>query len=175
MEQRLGDFVRADVGDAGVVDLSVPPQILERAQRLFDRHGVVPPVTEIEVDGVGGHAAEGRLASGLQMSPSVAAMDRQPPHGEIPLGGHDQLVPVLAFFHPPAQQGLGAAAGRHLDRNGIAVCGVEEADPPVVSRVEDREARLFVGLAGQRHGSEAELGDFEAGSPKAVPLHGTQI
>ena len=83
--QRLHQMPAGKVGAADVADLARPHQIVERAQRLFDRRDGVEAVQLIEVDVVGAEPAQAGLARRDQVVPRGADVVRPGPMRNVAL------------------------------------------------------------------------------------------
>jgi hypothetical protein len=122
-------------------------------------------------------ALQAGLAGLDQMRPAAAAGIGALAHAAVRLGRQHEFVPG----HAGILQGLaGDLLGQAV---GIDVGGVEEVDPGIerpgdkavgVGLAEIADLAPDVAAAAERHGSETELGDEQAGRAEFLHVHGTR-
>ena len=160
----LADDPGRGVADAEVEDFTRGDDVVERVHDFGDGSGVVPPVDVEQVDVARLEFLQAGLERDVQAFRVVARvvlleLDRSGRRiGRGELGGEDDLVAVLAGFHPFAEPFLGFL---HL----VVVGGVDEVAAVVEEVVEDFERGFLVAFAqefGPRvakvHGAETEGG-----------------
>src|SRR3970040_263456 len=145
--------------------------VVERAQRLVHRRLGVGVMDLVEVHVVGAEPAQRALDGVEDMLARGAAVPGPGTHGTRALGGDHEVV--AAVPEPPAQDLFGAAHGVEGAAQRIDVGGVEEGDPARRGPVEDRDRGRLVALEPERHGTETEARDLEAGAAEADMAHGT--
>src|SRR3990172_1550448 len=151
--------------------LASPHHVVERAQRLVHRRLGVGVMDLVEVHVVGAEAAQRALDGVEDMLARGAAVPGPGAHGARALGGDHEVV--AAAPEPPAQNLFGAAHGVEGAAQRIDVGGVEEGDPARGRPVEDGDRDRLVALEPERHGTETEARDLEAGAAEADMAHGT--
>ena len=177
------------IGKPDMADLAGLDEIIQRAERLLDRHlvrrimqpigiaagaeqlrGAVGPVQLVEVDIIRPQPLQRgfeRLGDMGAVQPGRAAL--RPQVGIAPprhLGGEDHPIARAAEREPIADEALGGALRLALRGNGIDFRGIEEVDAMV-----ERHVHLGMGfglgvLLSPGHGAKADGGDAQIGAAK---------
>ncbi len=136
-EQRLRELPRQHRRGAEVEDLARLHHVVQRLERLLDRHPSVPAVRLVQVDVVGAQAAEAvvdllhDVLAG--QAHAVGSLAHRPEH----LGGDHDLLAVGEVRQGAAHDLLAGAVGVHVGR-------VEEVDAGLDRPLDVGPARLLV-------------------------------
>jgi hypothetical protein len=154
IDRALG-LPRRPVADRGVDHLARAHQVLEPAHRFLDRRQRVVAMQEQHIDAIGLQPLEAGLDRLDDMAPRGAACVEVGADLGVDLGGEHKVVAMA--LHQPAED---------LLRNALVVLvgGVEEVDAGVAAGFVHRRGGHLVGVAAERHGAEAELGNLDAGA-----------
>ena len=103
----------------------------------------------------------------------LPGVERRRPGRDEALGGDDEPVPFP--LQPAAEDFLGDPAGTQVPAERVGVRGVDEVDAAFGRAVEDRPRGRFVALQTERHRSQAQPGDLQAGSAESGVIHGRTL
>ena len=143
---------------------SLADELVERAERLLERHVGVGPVHLVQVDAVGAQPAQAVGDRFAHPSPRAAAVLRIVVHRVAELGRqHDSVA--------AAGEELAEHVLRHAEV--VDVGGVDERDAGVERHVEHLPALVAVGVAprAEHHRSQPERADFDARRTQPTNLH----
>src|SRR6187402_1019711 len=173
---RLGEALHevpaGEIGRADIADLARADQVVERAQRLFDRRQRIEAVHEIQVDMIGLEPLEACLDRADQMETRRTGIVGPGALAEAGLG-RDQGLVALALER--RTQNLLRRTFR------IDVGGVEQGDARIEADVDQPAGLIDIGRApsleegigaAERAGAEAQCGDLEAGAAELAIVHG---
>ena len=144
--------------------------MVERGQRLVDRHGALEAVDLVQVDGLDAEPAQARLAPLHDVLARDAAHVGSISHREMHLGGEDDLFHLR---HLP--QGASGDLLAHPHR--VHVGGVEEVDAQIQGFLEERAGVDFVEYPGPPFGSavghaaQTDPGNLEAAAAQLRVFH----
>lgn len=150
-----GDHPGWGVGEADVVDASLPDQIVQTPHHLFDRGGEVPHVEPEQIDMVGPEPLQAGPDGADQVLAVVSAEVRVGGSlGQGVLGGNDEPVPVS--LHQIADDPLAGAIG-------VVAAGVDEVPARLGVCLEDRSALCSrctpAPVITKGHGAQRQFGD----------------
>ena len=147
--------------------------VVQRLERLLDRHVVVPAMDLVEIDVVGAEPLQAGVDLGQDRLARQAGAVRPLAHAAVDLGRDHHLVAPREVEQRAADD-LFAGAVR------IDVGGVEEVDAEVERLLDERPARRLaerprvvaaLGLA-VAHAAQADARDVEAGAAELDVVHG---
>src|SRR5262249_19015767 len=123
----------------------------------------------VEVDAVGLHALERRLAGAHDVERREARLVGPVAHAAVNLGGeHDLVAPAAALREPAADDLLGPALSF---LPAVDVRRVEEVDTELEGPVHDALRILLAGLRAEIHRSQAQARHLEPGASESGDLH----
>ena len=149
---------------AGVADLALAHQVVERAHQFVHRRVGVGPVHLVQVDPVGLQAAQAGV-EGLHDPPARGAALVRPRAHRVPELRAEHHV-VAAPPERAAHDLLGLPVGVHVGR-------VDHVDAGVERVVDDALAVVVIGVAPrpEHHGAEAQAAHPHAGGSQGSLLH----
>src|SRR5215212_4247440 len=153
-------------GEAEVLDLALPDQLLHGAGDVLDRYVWIDPVLVEEVDAVGLQAPERLLGDPTDpLGPAVEALLRIAVL-EAELRRDYDLVP---------ERGERLAHDLLVRVGAVCLRGVEKGDAALVGRPDQRDRLPCFGRGAiseaQAHGTVAEGGDLQAAVTECTLLH----
>ena len=172
--EHLGELKGVHAGSADVERLAGAHDVVQRAQRLFDRRVVIEAVDLIEVDVIGAEAAQAGVDGVVDVFAREAALVGVVAHRVEDLGGDDDAVARGEVLQR-------AAGDLFADAVGVHVGGVEEVDAGFQRAADEGPAFLFLQhpvaplLRAVCHATETEAGDLKAGRAKPNVVHTSWI
>ena len=160
------DLPPEEVADAAVADLALPGQVVQRPQRFLEGSHRVGAVDVVEVDVVGLHAPEARLARGDQVHAGSAEGVRGAPRREVALRRDEDLVA------PDLRQEAADDVLRFSAR--VDVRGIQEVPAAVHVRLHDPVRRRFVASpsgGAERHRAQRDARHEQARAAEVPVFH----
>ena len=159
----VGELPAGELRKSDVAELALLHAVVERAERLLDRHRGVGAMHLVEIDPVALQALQARLDRLHDVAAGASLQRARLVHGIAELGRDEDILAAIAEI--AAERRLGPAAV------AVDVGRVEEGDAGVERFLDDRLRVLHGHAQPEVVAAEAEHGDLDAGISYVALLH----
>ena len=158
--QGLADLPGGEVAASGVAHLAGTHQVVEGADRLLERRGLVKDVSQIDVDIVRVQTGQGTLDLTDDVDPGQSPVVRSIAGGGGHLGGDDDIVPSSLEGLP--QDDLGSARAFANVQGAVGIRAIDQVDA-LSDGVLDGPLRLRLVRLPAESQSQGQPADLDAG------------
>ncbi len=150
-----------------MADLALPDQVVERAQRLFDRRRRIGTMQLIEVDPIRLQAAQARLHRRHDVAPGRALEGALVIHRHPELGGEDDLL-------SPGPENLAEQRLRSATP-AVSVGRVEQRDAEVERLMDDGAGLFQIATDAEIVAPEPDCRNEKPGRPEGAIVHAAML